>query len=722
MASGRSTKTFGDHVRDRVRKRHEYREKRRLEEGIREVHRRLHRNEYDQAVAVLFDQVIDPLGLTRSKLPRLRKDLVERDFAFAYFATADLLERETEYRRFFSNGDARVDARSATSSRVLGAETSVETARKRVRDAVLTIENIAIAKGLIREELRNSARIDGYELPIGVVWKDPTYDLPNVVEIYDPDDDVGATAVQGAPGKGKSATIASFAEDRYAAGHKVIDCLDWQKAENIFYDVSMRQDVLREAREEHADHDDDVPLWWDEIDGVDEPKVEILMPLTPELASREIPYDTEDERYVVRPFTIPASEIEKRALKAFMTHTTTVGSSVLERAFKEVQDIADWGLADLAVAIENVADDQNVARRLVTNLTTLQKSSFVRDRKDDFALDWEEIFRSTETIHAITVEHMTDRAEKLMVMLYVVNSIRRERSDIYDLPRLTTLWRELNLIAPPDSKKTKDARLRELEGASIDDWVEFTKLFRHDDIEIVADTQEFERQVNSDVRSKFGKGITFRHKKPHIREFWKAYGADYQEKYIRRVSTQFESGDFAYLGESNVDERTFHSPCYLIPPMSHHFDNKSEDHGFLSRVKYLDREELRPAPWSADLPDRFSIDRAVDDDKPTRDEPVEYFAYHLIDVDDVGSQEWEPTDHVYAAFRGFCRDQGLEIYNKTVFGTRLSEALPPESYDKRDKQVSGDRFAAYFGIRLRPKARSYRDDEGVSGPKAEENQ
>lgn len=714
----KETRSVGEHVRETTRKRQKYREKKRLEKGVRAVHAALYLGNYHDAVDVLSRRVVDPLGLTPGKAARCRPDLDDADLSYDFFATAHFLEHAPAYHSFFAQADHGVDPATTSKYRAQGLETSVETAQKRLRNAFLTIENIAIAKGLIRNELTNAVALFGYELEIGVAWKSFDRELPEKIKLWGitDDEDVSATAIQGRPGSGKSQGVETLAEDRYAAGHKVIDCLDWLEVENAFYDVPNQRDELIDRRRER-----NLSVWWDEIDDVDTPRVEILMPLTPDLAKWRVPYDTDDERYVVRPFTIPASAVEKRAFKAMLTHTTTVQSSTLERAFKDVSEINDWKISDLADCIREAADDDQVADRLTTTLETLQKSSFIRDRKDEHAIEWKSIFKDTDTITCFSVAGMRDPAEKYMVMLYITRSLMEEREttttnvrETTGLPRLTTLWREHRLICPPESKKTKDPRIRELEGALIDAWIDFSTLHRHNDVEVLADSQHYEKQVHADVRANFGKGITFRNKKPSVKQFWKAYGADYDNTYARRVATQFQPGDFAFLGDSSVDERTFHSPCYMVPAMSHHIDTKAEDHGFISRCEYLESNELRPSPWSADLDDRFTISRGRADRVPDRDEPVAFFAYHMLDAD-VDKGKWEWVADVYAAYREFARREGLEQTTKDSFGMRLAKWYDDGTYERKPKQVDGDRDSAYFGLQLTHKGRNLLSDEGVEG-------
>lgn len=710
----RETRSVGEHVRTEVERREIYREKLRLEKAVRAVHRHLFRRKLADAARVLQEHVVDAMGLTPAHLEKYLDDLDEDEKAYNYLATHHFLTNAPDYVVQFEASRSP----DLTTSRAAGLETTTETAEKRLRDAFLTIENIAIQKGLIRSELTNASALQGFSLDLGVVYKDFNRTLPGTVKLWgiDEDEDVVATAIQGAPGNGKSQAVETLAEDRYAAGHKVVDCLDWLEAENVFHDVRSQRENLLERRDEL-----DLPRWWDDIDGVDEPQVEVLMPLTPELCNWRVPYNLEREEYTVRPFTIPTSEVSKRAIKAMLTHTTGVQDSVVERALKQVSEFDDWTLADLADAIVEVGDDDQVVDRLLTNLETLQKSSFLRDKQDEHCIDWDRIMSDTDTITCFSVAGMSDTAEKYMVMLYITQSLMEERETTTAFeedsryPRLTSLWRELRIICPPESKKTKDPRLRELEGALIDTWRNFSTLHRHNDVEIIADSQQFETQIHSDVRANFQKGLTFRNKKPHVRKFWKSFGADYENQYVRRVATQFSPGDFAFLGESSVDERTFHSPCYLAPSMSHHIDTKEEDHGFIARTDYLEHEELRSNPWTAELPKRFEISRGTDR-VPSRDEPVAYFAYNCLDV--VGAEEWESTDDVYQAYRSYAASEGCEQLNKQNFGTRLAQYFQrasdrhPDDYEKKEKMVDGDRFMAYFGLRLNQVGRRHLTETG----------
>lgn len=695
------TRTVGGHVRRTVENREKYRAKKTVQEGIRAVHEHLFRGEYADAAVVLDRTVVDPMGMTPPKLARAVRQIDETELGYEYLSTKHFLEHTRDYVEYF-HAHGRETARDGARERARGFVPSIEVARERLRDAFMTLETIAIEFNLLRLELENSSPLEGYGTQIGVVYKDFERDLPETVEFWGVvNDDLEATAIQGRPGFGKSTAVETIAEDRYIASQtgarefKVIDFLDWLECENVFYDIPNQDDELVDERE-----DLDLPKWYDEIDGVDEPDVEILMPLTPKLANRQIPYNTETDEYVVTPFTIPASEIDKRSLKAFLTHTTTVQDSTLERAFKRVRDLHDWSLADLADAIRRVGDDEGVIERLETTLETLQYSGFIRDKQCEHTIDWDRIMRSKDTISAFSVSSVDDRAEKLMIMLYITNSLTRERQARHDLPALSGAFREFHSIIPPEAKKTKDARERQLLGALIDEWYEFSVFHRHVDVELVCDSQHFETQIHSDIRANFGKGLTFRNKKPSVKKFWKAYGADYDESYIRRVANQFSPGDFAYLGDSNVDERTFHSPCYMAPPMSHHIDTKVEGHGLDSRVRYKDEEELRPAPWSAKIPPRLKVgrrrSRRSTPDK--NDKPVAYFAHHCLESTDLGY--WVETDAVFDAYERFARENELRSLPPSSIGTKLRAYFGDDKLEKKPKMVDGNQFQAYWGIRF----------------------
>jgi hypothetical protein len=599
---------------------------------------------------VVRDCLRDPLGFSERNVGRRLRDLLDSGYdrrsdgdngRVDWSATVEFTENADAYvwylRERRKSGGAPI--------RPSHDDLSVDAARATVVGAFRTFEAYAESKGLVPDEYQNHAEANALDTTIGVIYNRFEHSLPKTVDLLDPDDEPGAVAIQGLPGNGKSGMAGLLAESAYMNGEKVLDMLDFSaEFENGTYDVPQNQTELREIR-----RDLDLPMWYDDPElGHEPPRVEILHPLTPELCDADLPYDTRDGGFVVRPYTIPAAQVEKRVLKAMLTHTTTVQSSTLERAFKKVNDRDDWSLQDLADVLMGMAGtaDEGVIRRLCNILGTLDQSGFISTKSDPYTIDWGEIFRDTDTITAFSVGFMGDTAEKLMVMSYLINVLLTEREELDNLPPATAVFRELHLIAR--AKGWEDQRENEIGRAIKGEFDKLSTLHRHVDLRMVADSQQFERQIDKDVRENFDAGFTFRSKYDQTRSFFKQLAGGADQKYLRKVANQFGTGDAAYVGESSVQDRAFHMPIQVAPRISHHVA-KEEDSGLQCRADYLDREELRPAPWSVDTrSDVEAFMRTGRRQKPGTEKPVALFCYHFVSRKDPHAQI--PTQKFRDAF------------------------------------------------------------------------
>lgn len=440
------------------------------------------------------------------------------------------------------------------------------------------------------------------------------------VQMIDPDDDWKATLLTGGQGSGKSSTGFTLGEDRFAAGHKIVDLVDMSKAENVMWDVESRHDALRRAREEMGlgtEFLDPVRagcawLFDDEtLDGYLPPEMEIRLPLTHELADSTVPFDSAADEPVVKPFTIPASDLSYRQLVMLLPHTTKTQENYLHSAHQILKNRdTDWTLSDMA---DTVRDETNageaVAARIRRALETTQQKAFIRDSEADHQLDWDDIMADRGTVTAFSVYMIDEKTDKLALASYLIDSLyearktQLRRHDLDDYPPLTVILRELHDIAP--RQKAEQDSEATFEGYMIDLMGEVLALMRHVNMEIIADTQKFKQQLAPEVSGLFHRVFAFNGHQPDIKTVFRTRvdETDIAEK----VST-YETGKCALVHSDG-----YTTPIQMAPPRMHHLDAKQDGDGLGARVKYLDGEELREAPWDATVPPRLRFDEFGDD-------------------------------------------------------------------------------------------------------------
>ncbi len=229
----------------------------------------------------------------------------------------------------------------------------------------------AAVDGLIESSLVSKVPAWELEHQVGVRHYSPTSAAQQEAQLIDPDPDaeVKATLVTGGQGSGKSTFVETLIEDRMERGRVIIDLLDFVKSENAMYDIEQRQEKLNEIREEM-----DLDVGFEDHDP---PALEIYAPLTDGLADSKVPFDTESEEHVVKPFTIPASELTYRQLVMLLPHSTRTQENYLKSAHQKLSQTGeDWTLRDLARVIRNETNaGEVVADRIERALQTARLSS-----------------------------------------------------------------------------------------------------------------------------------------------------------------------------------------------------------------------------------------------------------------------------------------------------------------------------------------------------------
>jgi hypothetical protein len=463
-----------------------------------------------------------------------------------------------------------------------------------------------------------------YDHQVGERYYSPTSSGTNDLEMIDPEGDLKATLFTGDQGSGKTTARKTVTEDRRARGHKVVDLIDNLKVENGTYDIEAQADWQVEGREQ-------MDLATGFGDDYDPGRMEIRVPLTPELTEQSVPYHTEREEWVVKPFVIPASELTYRQLVMVLPHVTKTHENHLQAAYQQLSQARDdYTLADIATVVrEDTNAGDTVADRIERSLQTAQEKGFIQDRQvdDEYILDWHDVMADADTITAFSASTLAEKSDRLLLASYLLDSLyqaRRQlivRKQLHAYPTLTVGIGELHEIAPR-SKSEQDAEAT-IESYMIDTLAELIALVRHADIELLCDTQKFHRQLSPEVSGLFHRVFAFGGHKPDIKKIFSTrVGSSEARQHAPKV-TNYDDGRCALVSGDG-----FSMPIQFAPPRAHHLDAKTDGNGLGFRTRHLEDEALREAPWNATIPARLQFD-------DTPDSPViRFWEAHVEESDD----------------------------------------------------------------------------------------
>lgn len=690
------------HAQEQQRKYDEKVYKEAIEETIEECSRALTRKEvkYYLYVAKKCETVLAPLLIEdRRKLRRVAHEVDDRE-GWHWVPVSKAVDRS-----LYQDMKERFQRRQRTRPRITGLGTPLlAPPATQIERAFRSLVIIAEWKGVVQSEMRDVAAVRGHALDLGIIREPWERDSPEQIRIVDPTGHPPVSVNQGLPGFGKTTAGTSEAEDRYAAGKKIIDVVDLTELENGLYDVPQGQEDLREVREKM-----DLTPDFLEADDYPRPGMEVFAPLTPGLERSEVPFRVDTEETVVRPFTIPAADIPRKALNMMLSHLTEVQQNHLDRAYQQVSKQDDWSLRDLADAVLATDAQDGVKRRLYNTLASLQDLGFIRTKECEYALDWEDVFRDAGTITVFTQSLVEDGAHKFMVLSYLIHGLYHERQEHYNLPPLTAVFRELHHIAPNDRTARQDEREREIQRGMVAAFQELCSMHRHEDIEVLADTQQLMGQINKRAREHVERVVTFRSQmgtlKPLFKDMVGLDGDRYD--YLTTIARDFEAGQAAVIGYTGTN-RSLEMPIEFAPPMSHHLDATSPyDNGWIARAELLTDhddlpdEELRPAPWDATVPEELAFEPL----SLSEDEPVAAFADRCLDETD-GSKIG--VGELYEAMQAFAGHNDLDgVPPKNHFGRMLGEQL---DFDREKVQRNGDREMVYYGLRFTAQGERFRSD------------
>jgi hypothetical protein len=420
----------------------------------------------------------------------------------------------------------------------------------------------------------------------------------------DSDADLEATLFTGGQGSGKSTSVETIVEDRIARGHKIIDLMDFTKAENTMYDVPPRDLELQEIRAEMG-----LDVGFQEHDP---PRVEVRVPLTPGIEEMQLPFDTEREEWVVKPFVVAASDLSYRQLVMVLPHVTKTHEQHLRAAYQTLDQSRDnWSLADLARTVRDETNaSDTLADRIERSLETAQNKAFVRDKNapEEFQLNWNEIMMDTDAITSFSLFPIREKSDKLLLASYLLDGMYEARNDLHrtfslrDYPPVTCVIRELHQIVP-SSTSPQEAEAT-IENYMVDTMSELLALVRHANIEFLCDTQKFKQQLSSDVSKLFTRIFAFGGQRPDIKKvFQTRIGSNTANEQAPKVA-KYGDGKCAVVSGDG-----YSMPIQMAPPRCHHLDAKSDGNGLRFRSEHPTlNEDLRDVPWDTSIPPRLRFD------------------------------------------------------------------------------------------------------------------
>lgn len=552
-------------------------------------------------------------------------------------------------------------------------------ARDDIERALRSVEDIAADDGIVQEEY--SAKVDavGFATKLGVHLQNREMDIGDPLRLFSERSGAVKSLYTGGTGNGKSVCAETEAWDyfqRCDRDIKIIDPAGFRDGENWFGDVPLMDEGLRERRAEF-----DLPETLADIEG-ERPDIQILVPLTPEIANQELPYDVDDDQFVVEPFTIPAADIRQSLLVSILTaKLTDQQEGVIRDAYQEVDHRStDWSLRDLADEIQH-RDELKPSKRkpAIRTLRQLQNRGFVRTRSSEYAIDWREIFESTDTYTVFSQSFLDSTIAKLIVFGYIANTIATKRQDMHNIPEAVVVMRELWKIAPHNRRQEFDERAAQLQEAI---GLMLSRLFRdnrHSAVHVLADTQQ-PSDLLKPVREMFNRYVVFQTNKRITKDIFEWTSNDNWKSFYDTLTPKPGEASVVGMVEPAVEERNiqFVGPVRYAPPPHHHKTENTDSTGWHARAKYFSpieacdecgspaidrsddgwtvecqecgesttdysgghREELRRpvemgVDWPFEVPTRLLIesDSAGDDQPDPATDPVAVFVDRCVDYD-----------------------------------------------------------------------------------------
>lgn len=711
------SRRYGEHIQQKRKRKNESNRKLKIRKAIELGNEALAEEEYYRAACLARDKIA-PLLLRDGSLREYDRTFNGED-EWHVSSLSRFLEGPDKYAAILANGHSD-RATDEFALRASGFKTPKRAAREVVTEAFVSLETIAIEEGIVKGEMRNYVTARAYTTQVGKMWKAPDMHIEDPVRVISRDSGLTKTLYHGGTGQGKSSTAGTDIYDRYNINHpdrnrayfvqrghdrkiaqslsegaKIIDLLDLTEGENMVYDIPQQHEDLKKIRQ-----DEGLPPTFEDSDELLEPELEILVPLTPSLNEKEMPYDTDEGEFVPTPFTIPASDLSKPLLVSLLASMVTgQQETTIRTAYDDVaRDIDDWSLRDLAEEIMSRDDlGDSYKKRVVKLLDNLQNMGFIRTEETaaDTNLDWERIFNDTDTITSFSTAFMDDEVGKFIVVGYLIDRIDDLR-EVSDWPDLTIVAKELHNLAPHRNETSYDARAEALQEAIGRRLSTLMRENRHRALSVIADTQDV-LNLKKGFRKQFNRFVTFNTSDENLQELFSYTSTDNWKSCSRSLTKR--KGEGAVIGQAKPlverEDLDYLGHVAFVPPPHHHLDTDSEPAGWIARTMYLDNEELRQPNIDVHVPEQLLIDeRELDNDAVARTPTEEFINECLVVTANHG--DWEHTNAVRAAYSAWANaNDKPQMSSATQFGKKFN-AHVGDSIDKAWRNGGN----AYLGIRF----------------------
>lgn len=636
------------------------RQRQAVRSAFEEVHEQLAEGNLQAVHEIVHDFLVPALSISHHKLSAYERQFREREEAYHPGVVRWLLHEQ---------------------SGILS--------REEYSRALESLEAIAAVDGPLPSTLQKRQPVYEYQHLVGIRTLSKGHNVEKEIQAIDKDGDYKSTLFAGSTGSGKSASMGTVTEDRYANGHKIIDLSEMNKAENATYDIPAQHE-LADVREEMG-----LDVGFEELA---QPDIEILVPMTRDLNESRIPMDP-DGNSVVRPFTVPASELTFRQLVMQLPHTTDVWEHAILSAYQRLNlEGGDWTLAELAEEVRyDPKVQERVADRVESALRNVQNKGFIRDKESPYTLDWESIMADQETVTSITLFQVRGKLDKMLLASYLIDSIGDARDQLkrdgvlQRYPPMSVILREMHTVAPRN--KSEHDSQRSVEGLMIENLEDFFSLMRHANADILAGTQKFYRQLDPGVSGHFDRFYCFGgHKKDiqkiiNTRENPRGDPAD-------KIS-RYEDGQCC-LVSSKVG---YKMPIQFAPPRFHHLDAQEDGDGFSFRANCdATDESLEPVPWDVSIPERLTFDQF------DTGSPVEQFCDVAIEsTNDRNDHAFK--DEITVAYNKWAEQRDEMQYDHRQLHGEIKRHLGLDSDTDAQLMRSGERTTAHRTIKLRQKFR-----------------
>ena len=579
---------FGEYVQQRTTASDQNQAKSRLQEALEEANQHLARGEFVAAGELLRDTVLPTfrqLSFTKT-LPEYNAVMANEELPWHWRELWSFAQDPTRY----------IEAAQA----LPGSQTlQRHSGQSAIERTVRSMESLATHESVLQSEYETSAEVRGHATTLGRWLQDEEMNVGDPVFGF-VENETGFKSLHcGRTNGGKSTGLEAEVWDFYQRNFaddgqptKIIDLVGFRQGENWLLDVPQQQDVLRDAR-------DDLELAPDFVAaGQEQPEIEILHPLINDFSKESLPFNTDADEFSVRPFTIPASEINPPVLISLIdARLTQSQESTFRNIYDEVNNANDdWALKDIADAIrdrDTLSDKDKDAA--IGALAALQNQGFIRTKDCEFALEWDDIFHSTETITVFSQALCENKAHQLVTVAYLADEIFRRRKEMVLPPECVLVMREFWEVAPHSERQEDDAEA----DAILDDvgstTAKLVRQNRHIRANVTADTQAPSDLLKS-VRERFNRFVVYGIDYDTIKDIFDWTLNNRAKKFASTVGPKpGEAGIVgqvqAALEEKNIE---FYSPVRMAPPPHHHFDVESDGTGWAARAKYFTPTEECP--------------------------------------------------------------------------------------------------------------------------------